>query len=174
LEIFKQLEIMANYVSSYIPTLGSSVTRLADAASKDSLSVFGTNLGSFFVDVTGPNFSGVGYVFDLSDNINAGSNRFALLSAGINSFNFFNGASNLFSFDTASRKKILVVWNGTNVKLYINGAVIQNLTISNTNPTSINLNSRFNETDFGSNQFFTVAAYQTALSDSEAIQLTTL
>ena len=164
------------YATSYIPTLGAAVTRGADAAYKDSLSVFGTNVGSFFVDAEGPFFDGVnaGYLFDLSDNVNATTNRFALYSNGSSVLQLFTNTGTDFTASVTARKKIAVIWNGTNTKVYLNGAKVVDITYANANPTSINLNSRFNDTEYGNSKYNQVLAFPTALSDADAISLTTL
>ena len=56
-----QFEANASYVSSYIPTLASSVTRLADTASKTGISsLIGQTEGSVFFDFEISNFSEAG------------------------------------------------------------------------------------------------------------------
>jgi len=166
-----------SYASSYIPTLSTAVTRVAESAYKDSLSVFGTNEGSFFVDAEGPSpaYSGSAeYLFDLSDNSSDDDNRFAMYSGGVNSMRLYTNASNSFTISASNRKKILVIWNGTNTKVYANGAKVLDITYANANPTSINLNSRFTDANYGNSKFNQVLAFPTALSDADAITLTTI
>ena len=166
---------LGSYPTSYIPTTTTAVTRVADSAIKDSLSVFGTNVGSFFVDAEGPHFDGAaGYLFDLSDNVNSSINRFAIYSANSTNLTLFTNASLTFAASVTARKKIVVIWNGTNTKLYLNGVKVGDFTYANANPTSINLNSRYNETQYGNSKFNQVLAFPTALSDTDAIALTTI
>jgi hypothetical protein len=169
-----QLEA-GSYPTSYIPTSGTAVTRVKDSASKDSLSVFGTNVGSLFVDAEGPYYDGdAGYLFDLSDNVNSSINRFGVYSANSTNLTLFTNASLNFAASVTARKKIAVIWNGTNTKLYLNGVKVLDFTYANANPTSINLNSRYNESQYGNSKFNQVLAFPTALSDTDAITLTTL
>jgi uncharacterized protein with GYD domain len=169
-----QLEA-GSYPTSYIPTTTTAVTRVKDSASKDSLSVFGTNVGSLFVDAEGPYYDGdAGYLFDLSDNVNSSINRFGVYSANSTNLTLFTNASLNFAASVTARKKIAVIWNGTNTKLYLNGVKVLDFTYANANPTSINLNSRYNESQYGNSKFNQVLAFPTALSDTDAITLTTL
>jgi hypothetical protein len=166
----------AAYATSYIPTYGSSVSRVVDNGYKDGLSVFGTNKGSFFVDAEGPNYNGIAasYLFDLSDNSSDIVNRFAVYAINQNTFNIFTNGGNSFTLDASIRKKILVIWNGTNTKVYANGVKVLDFTYANANPTSINLNSRFNDVEYGKSEFKQVLTFPTALTDQEAIDLTTI
>jgi hypothetical protein len=163
------------YATSYIPTLSAAVTRGADACYKNSLSVFGTNVGSFFVDAEGPFYNGVpAYFFDLSDNSSSAVNRIGVYVVSGNEFILYTNVGTSFTVSATSRKKIAVVWSGANIKLYLNGAKVVDITYANANPTSINLNSRFTEAEYGNSKFNQVLTFPTALSDSQCIELTTI
>jgi len=167
-----QLEAGA-YPTSYIPTTSSSATRVADACFKDGLSVFGTNQGTFFVDSIGPKFqTAAQYLFDLSDN--SAGNRFALYSVANNELSLYTNTGNNFSADVFARNKIAISWNGTTCKLYMNGTQMLNISCPTSNPTSINLNSRFNDVEFGDCQFNEVVCFPTALTNAELASLTTI
>jgi hypothetical protein len=163
----------SSYPTSYIPTTSASATRVADACYKDGLSVFGTNQGTFFVDAIGPKFqSAAQYLFDLSDN--SAGNRFALYSVANNEFSLYTNTGNNFSANVFERNKIAVSWNGTTCKLYMNGTQMLNISCPTSNPTSINLNSRYNDVEFGDSQFNEVVCFSTALTNAELASLTTL
>jgi len=170
-----QFEVGA-YATSYIPTTSAAVTRLADAAYKDGIgSFFGTNVGSFFVEAEGPFFdTTAAYLFDLSDNSSASANRFAMYSVTSNAMSLFTNGGTNFTASVTARKKIALIWNGTNAKVYLNGAKVVDITIANANPTSINLNSRFNDIEYGNSKFSQVMAFKTALTEAQAIEITTL
>ena len=170
-----QLE-QSSYPTSYIPTQGSAVTRVVESTYKDSITnVFGTNIGSFFVDAEGPYYNNAaGYLFDLSDNSTSVSNRFGLYSVNSTTLNLWTNGNHIFTADVKSRKKIAIIWNGTNTKMYLNGVKTLDFTYANANPTNINLNGRFTNQSYGNSKFNQVKAFSNALTDSEAIALTTI
>lgn len=167
---------LGSYATSYVKTEAAAVTRLADSAYKDGIgSLFGTNVGTFFVDAEGPFFDGnAAYLFDLSDNSSATVNRFAMYSVASNTMALFTNGSTNFTASVTARKKIALIWNGTNTKVYLNGAKVVDITHANANPTSINLNSRFTDAEYGNSKFSQVMAFKTALTEAQAIELTTL
>ena len=170
-----QLEA-GSYPTSYIPTYSVSATRASDLCNNDGVgSLFGTNIGSFFLDAEGPGYSGLpSYLFDLSDNASTGANRFGMYSINTTTMVFYTNASRSITTSVTARKKIAVIWNGTNTKVYLNGAKVLDFTYANANPTSINLSSRFTDGDFGNSKFNQVVGFPTALTDAEAITLTTI
>jgi len=167
---------LGSYPTSYVgPTLGAAVTRGADLCNKDGVgSLFGTNIGSFFLDAEGPYYDGAAYLFDLSDNATTGTNRLAMYSGGTTFMTFYTNAVHNITTSVTARKKIAVIWNGTNTKVYLNGAKVLDFTYANANPTSINLSSRFTDESFGNSKFNQVLAFPTALTDAQAIELTTI
>jgi hypothetical protein len=85
-----QLEAGA-YATSYIPTLGTSVTRVADAASKTGItSLIGQTEGTLFLEFDFTNISGVQVVFTIHDSAN--DKRLELWAAN-NALNGFIGGS---------------------------------------------------------------------------------
>jgi hypothetical protein len=137
LEIFKQLEIMANYVSSYIPTLGSSVTRLADSASKTGISsLIGQTAGTLFLDFIfkKPELTTAGQIgVATSDN----NNRVILwnnstlntlaLQIKANSISVVNNIS-LGAFVDGTAYKIAIGYQSGNTAVFVNGTQV----VSNT------------------------------------------
>ena len=80
-----------SYLQSYIPTLGSAVTRLADSAYKTGISsLIGQTEGTLFVDFDFTNISGVQVVFSIHDSAN---NKRLEIWANNNALNGFIGGS---------------------------------------------------------------------------------
>lgn len=167
-----QLEA-GSYATSYIPTTSASVTRNGDAVYRDSLSVFGTNQGTFFTDCEGPYFTNYEYLFDLSDNSSPSANRFAMYSSPTGLL-LYTDQERAISASNTARKKIAIAWDASNTRVYINGSQVLSFSYSNPNPTSINLNSRFSENEFGNSRFYSVATWPTKLTATQLAQLTTI
>lgn len=162
-----------SYATSYIPTTSASVTRNGDAVYRDSLSVFGTNQGTFFTDCEGPYFNNYEYLFDLSDNSSPSANRFAMYSSPTGLL-LYTDQERAISASNTARKKIAIAWDASNTRVYINGSQVLSFSYSNPNPTSINLNSRFSENEFGNSRFYSVATWPTKLTATQLAQLTTI
>ena len=167
-----QLEA-GSYATSYIPTTSASVTRNGDAVYRDSLSVFGTNQGTFFTDCEGPYFTNYEYLFDLSDNSSPSANRFAMYSSPTGLL-LYTDQERAISASNTARKKIAIAWDASNTRVYINGSQVLSFSYSNPNPTSINLNSRYSENEFGNSRFYSVATWPTKLTATQLAQLTTI
>jgi hypothetical protein len=171
---------VSSYPTSYIPTTSSSATRVADICKRTISSFVGTNKGTFFWQGITPSYSGANdYVFDLSDLTNFNLNRIALYTAtgSTDTFQFYTSVTGGANVTLANNTfaKIAVVWNGTSSSLYINGALaISNQTISNSNPTSMHLNTRYTEGDNGITKVGEVVLFNTNLTNTELIALTTL
>jgi hypothetical protein len=172
-----QIEQAASYATSYIPSYGTATTRVVDVCHKDGIgSVFGTNVGTFFIDAIIENAAGENeYYFEVSDN--AGGNRIAIygrISDG--TFRFYDGSVDyaVSGIVSGTRNKVAVMWNGTTVKVYIDGVERINQAIAVHNPTSINIASRYSESDTPNVKANQVLVFNTALSDTELEKLTTL
>jgi hypothetical protein len=171
-----QLEA-GSYATSYIPTTTASVTRNADLISKTGIgSIFGINKGTIFIDFKAPSFDSLNnqYIFDLSDDSSATSNRFALYKTASNFYQLFTNTSTNFTINYNTRNKFAITWNGSTVKIYANGALKSTITYTNANPTKINLGSRFNNVEIGNVNYNLVAAFSTDLTNDECIVLTTI
>jgi len=122
-----QLEL-GSYVSSYIPTLASSVTRLADLASKTGISsLIGQTEGTLFIDVDLTSRGGNTY-FAIAPNILATA---AYIGIGFTStrivFEVVNSGlqANIINFNSATgRFKIAAVYKENDFALYVNGVQI--------------------------------------------------
>jgi archaellum component FlaG (FlaF/FlaG flagellin family) len=176
-----QLEA-GSYVSSYIPTLASSVTRLADAASKTGISsLIGVNQGSIYVelDANGLNASVANYVFDLSDGTNFNANRISMYWTSANDLNIFyayggtTGAVT-YTFNFLTTKKVAVRWTSTQIQAVINGVAQTAVTYGNSSPTKLNIGSRFNDIEHLSINTKQCLLFNTTLTAAQLAELTTL
>jgi hypothetical protein len=123
-----QLEA-GSYVSSYIPTLASSVTRLADAAFKTGISsLIGQTEGTIFVDCESFATGTTNVLFMLADGTT--NNRVEFYWTGTNSGNFICSSGGAMQFNIAftltqaQRNKIAVVYKVNDFAVYANGASI--------------------------------------------------
>jgi hypothetical protein len=168
---------LGSYPTSYIPTTSASVTRNADVISKTGISsFFGTNQGTFFCDFVAPSIDALEaqYIFDVTDGVNVATNRLAFYKLSTGDYKLYTNAETSVTINLNTRNKVAIVWNGTNVKVYANGTQQASITYANTNPTKINLGSRFNDIEFGDVYFNAAASWPTALSNAELVTLTTL
>ena len=185
-----QLEAGA-YATSYIPTLGSSVTRLADAASKTGISsLIGQTAGTLYADVnwTFKNEAGSPVVGILTINNNVANFDNCIIlgierqTSGINRVYCLvqnAGATEAVLFGSSissGRYKIALAYTANDFVLYVNGVQIATDTSGSVPTTSqVLLGSRFNGDSVITDDTINAAAlYTTRLSNSELAELTTL
>ena len=128
-----QLEASTAYVTSYIPTLGTSVTRVADAASKTSISsLIGQTEGTIFAEIYPEEFVNGSYI-GISDGANI-ANRiifgFESGSANSGTLEVF-GASGLTGSGTytrGQRMKVAIGYKSGSSALYVNGNLVDSKT----------------------------------------------
>jgi hypothetical protein len=170
-----QLEA-GSYATSYIPTVASSVTRNADLINKTGIGgFFGTNKGTIFCDFIASKIDTTSqYVFDLSDGVNSGTNRFAFYKIAAGTYELYTNTATGVTINTNTRNKLAITWNGSTVKIYANGALKSTITYANANPTKINLGTRFNNVEIGNVNYNLVTAFATDLTNDECITLTTI
>ena len=173
-----------SYSTSLIPTLASSVTRLADAASKTGISsLIGQTEGTVFVDWImnheSPNTSEDLYTLTMSDGT---GNKLI----GVNNYNqilavFIKDTTTQF-FSNAytggadgARIKLALGYANNDVALYINGTQIATDS-SATIPTlsQIRLNTFWNGNFPDSSSVNQLLLFQTRLSNAELATLTTI
>jgi hypothetical protein len=169
-----------SYVSSYIPTLGSSVTRLADAASKTGISsLIGQTEGTLFVEVSNCNdFASPEIALD--DNTNDNRivlDRSSLVDGGVWSIFSVSAGTPAISLGTlnANFGKFALAYSSAGYVLYRNG--VQIATHSASLPVSlsaIRLNGRSSNDLFSSKSIIQAALYTTRLSNAELATLTAL
>ena len=173
---------VGSYVSSYIKTEASTVTRLKDECiNGGDADLFDITEGTFFVDITPFNNESSNRYISLSDStsdnriefqIRASANVIDVLCEGNNGgLEVIRTISVTFN----TRNKLLVTFNDTNFKIYINGSL--NFTdTSFTKPINLNRLSFANSTNgfVYEGKVHDTRVYDRVLTESEAIELTTL
>ena len=175
-----QLE-QGSYPTSYIPTSGTTVTRLADTSSTAGLSsVIGQTEGTMYIDFTYKGLEDVNNMTSLSDGGVSNRVQLNISSSGIGALIVSNGVTSFTSSNTSlvvgNRYKVAVKYKVNDFALWINGTETSTDTLGD---VPLNLN-RFsfaftNGTAFHFNQ--TVSAsllYKTALTDTELATITTI
>ena len=126
-----QLENSASYASSYIgPTLGASVTRLADAAYKTGISsLIGQTEGTIFLEMS-PIGNTTSYTERLL-KLYGGGQEIGFQRYGndrLVSYGYLSGPSNEWTFDvagvftsTTQSVKIAIAYKANDIALYVNG-----------------------------------------------------
>jgi hypothetical protein len=175
---FPQLEIGA-YPTSYIPTLGASVTRVADAASKTGISsLIGQTEGTIFVDVNLPN--------------NAANDIFTFASTGVNDIFLVSNAGNLLTriYSNSSalffaqyaitaaggRFKMAISYKSGDSAFYVNGTLV------GTNAGSIAFSAALSDINLTNNQYAGLNSkninqallFKTRLTNAQLAELTAL
>ena len=163
-----QVEAGASYATSYIPTYGTSVTRNVDNPAAKDLSDFLGDSYSIFFDfrdsTKGATTANFNYLYNSSQLVMYiyGSTLMLHDTSGEN--------YTTFSFDDG---KVCFVYDGTNAKYYRNGVLVKSVTASSRweNPDNYYLIRTSTKSKINYNNFLT---FPTALTDQEAIDLTTL
>ena len=172
------------YASSYLPTLSAAVTRGADAASKTGVSgLLGTTQGTIFLDVDFKYNNGTGdtRIWNAWD---AGNVRVLSIWARDNALRYqFYDAVLSINEEAAlpaseGTHKVAMAYNGTNLKVYMDGALVVNTTMSASANWTLNA--------YGSGYFWTNPTqshitqlkqgllFSTALTPAQLAELTTL
>ena len=166
----------SSYVTSLIETNGSSATRVADACFKTGISsLFGTNQGTFFVDIANAIELDLPQV-TADDNSN--TNRFLLYRELTNGywsiFLVAGGATSSFSSTVSSTGgKFAIAYNSSGFLVYKDGTQI--LSFSNTVPSSlsaIRLNGRATNDLYTNKNIKEAILFPTKLTATELAQLT--
>ena len=169
-----------NYVSSYIPTMGTSETRAADSITADGTGLTSTTKGSIFVDfnrgatsATTRDASNDGLYFR-SDNF-PGTDSFEIATDTDGSVRFSKRVnSSFFGFYTdnsTDRYKCVFKWNAGAVKFYVNG------TQEYTSGSGFNITNVLDEIGYSPDfkkSVTQIALFNEEITDAEAITLTTL
>ena len=165
-----------SYATSYIPTLASSVTRLADAASKTGISsLIGQTEGTLFADLYINNAignSGILGVFGTGVTF-----IYIFYSSAITASVFDNGAIQAqlqHTISTAGRYKIAIGYKANDFVLYVNGVQRASDT-SGTVPACSDLSIQSPTYGlFENTNNSQLALYKTRLTNAELATLTTL
>jgi hypothetical protein len=176
-----QLEA-GSYATSYIPTYGSSVSRVAETYKKLGFGNTSTE-GTFFAEfevkkiesANGQYMYGLGVgTTDLGSFYATASGALSIISNGSKIQGYNNGYNtSLFSFTPliGDIVKIAIRYDGTNVVGFVNGV---KQTIKTDNVTGVKNTIRVNHGEQSSHATKQLLYIPTALTDQEAIDLTTL
>jgi hypothetical protein len=171
------------YATSYIPTLGTSVTRVADAASKTGANVFfGTNTGTIVINFDSIGFdpSSGNYVFDFAAGVDAANRILVYFSPSDNTLRLFyartdgTNAQQTFNVTMSAIKKIAVKWTASNIKMFYNGTPTASFVFGATAPNDLTLFARYTDVEHLAARASQVLTFPTALTDAQCIELTTL
>jgi hypothetical protein len=177
-----QYEVGA-YATSYIPTLGTSVTRVADAASKTGANVFfGTNTGTIVINFDSVGFdpSSGNYVFDLAAGVDAANRILVYFSPSDNTLRLFyartdgTNAQQSFVVTMSAIKKIAVKWTASDIKMFYNGTPSASFAFGTSAPNDLTLFARYTDTEHLAARTSQVLTFPTALTDAQCIELTTI
>jgi hypothetical protein len=171
------------YATSYIPTLGASVTRVADAASKTGANVFfGTNTGTIVINFDSVGFdpSSGNYVFDLAAGVDAANRILVYFSPSDNTLRLFyartdgTNAQQTFNVTMSAIKKVAVKWTASDIKMFYNGTPSASFAFGATAPNDLTLFARYTDVEHLAARASQVLTFPTALTDAQCIELTTL
>ena len=179
-----QLEA-GTYPTSYIPTVASSVTRLADTASKTGItSLIGQTEGTIYAEIKVNKLIGTAsrYIFHISDG--TANNRIYMAFSGSSSNvlrgRIFNGGTLQCSIDsstitTTGTYKLALAYKNNDIVFYINGVQI-GVDTSATIPTcsQVDLGHNYAGASQLSDGVANANLYKTRLSNSQLASLTTL
>jgi hypothetical protein len=177
-----QLE-QGSYATSYIPTQGSAVTRIVDACSLTPISgIIGQTEGTMFLNADIQKFNDSSFYIGISNGLTLATAIYMLQpSIGTLQIQKRNaGVDTVLNITTgnwsAGFNKVAIVYTTTSLKVFINGVQKGSMSFSGLPPfTRFSLGSR-PDTVGGlvpKTEYKQVKLYNTALTDSEAIALTT-
>ena len=173
-----QVELGAN-ASSYIPTTTTSVTRNADQISKTSASTYvGQTAGTVYVEATIDNIIANANIISVSDGTDDNIVRITF-NANADMRMYVKGGTTSIINDVetivAGTYKFAIVYSGSDTRVYRDGVQLSSST------TSLTFTSSVDEIDIGqlfsgagqfNNWIRAFALYKRALTDTEAIALT--
>jgi len=173
-----QLEL-GSYVSSYVPTLASSVTRLADAASKTGISsLIGQTEGTLFVEFTPTSDINTDVIQLLAD---IGTDNVVVIGCGAGNIYGVVYTDPNYRFNTAIAQtipnntfKVALCYKNNDFTFFINGVKVAS-GANSYSPSSPLTRIKFNEAFFFGNQvidYKSVLVFPAKLSDADAIALT--
>ena len=173
-----QLEA-GSYATSYIPTSGSSVTRVIDAASQIVPSgVINQEQGTLYVEFNVSTGSGIGGIVEII-NPSSTNNRVLLWDSSsgdlINLSAFFGVKGNITKNNISlGTHKAALAYSSTAIKFFLDGVKIGEVasTASYTGISKIDLENASGTVNFQQKRIKEVKLYNAALSESELIALT--
>jgi hypothetical protein len=178
-----QLE-QAPYATSYIPTLGTSVTRVADVASKTGISsLIGQTEGTLFIEGSAlQNGSIDSRRISISDG--STNNRITIewdedsnrIRAFMSALGVTVGSTSYTGINQTNNSKIAVTYNSSAFSMFINGVKVDSDTTIGTTPIGMaqfNFSAETGLLPFQGNAK-QLLIFPTALTDGQAIELTSL
>ena len=176
-----QVEV-GSYPTSYIPTSGSDVTRVAETSSQTVPDgVIGQTEGTVFLDSKMALQSINNYQL-FSINNGGGSDRIRILTATANRLRFIyqlDGGSTAYSFynptdyGSLTSLKIAFTYKSGDIKVYINGVLVDSSSNTFTiAETLTNIDIASSAGGYSQMFFNDVKLYNTALTDAQLIALT--
>jgi hypothetical protein len=173
----------ASYATSYIPTSGSTVTRLADVCGKTGISsLINSAEGVLFVEVAALANDGTSRQLSLSDGSSANNKISIIFTSTTNQIQAFIRAAGSISFNSTftltnatSLNKLAIKWKLNDFALWVNGTDVAT-DISGGVPVGLSKLS-FDDAD-GTSIFFSkvqnLIIFPSALSDAQLAELTTI
>ena len=177
-----QLE-QQSYATSYIPTDGSTVTRNQDVCTNGgSLASINSTEGVLYFEGSAlQNGGNLNRIISISDetNDNLVQFRFDVTANRITSYIRGNGGSyalkTIVGFTQTNNNKVALVWNATNLRIWINGTESGSVS---TNDLPIAMDTLSFTQPTGGSNFFSktkcLAVWKEALTDAELTSLTTI
>ena len=175
-----QIEVDSDYASSLIYTGASAVTRLKDEIFAEDSNLFDITEGTLFVDAT-PFKSGGGMEIQLSDG--TANNRHTIQYQGtgtsVRALTVTGGTTVFSDYNPLTfeqKNKLAITFKKDEFKFYVNGSLVHTdtsgdvptgldkLTFSNPNLTGTFMEGKIHD----------IRVYDTVLTETEAIELTTL
>ena len=175
---------LASYATSYIPTSGSAVTRVAETNSQTPpTGVIGQTEGTVYAEIDFANTSGVAGAWSISNGSSA--NRITMNTTNLSSTqftlsvaqNYNSGSTKLASTNVtfSDKHKVAIKYSGTTLKLFVDGQLSSSVTTDGFgNYTNFYVGG--NQTGVGGDarKFIQADLYDTALTDAELTALTTI
>ena len=178
-------ESNASYPTSYIPTSGTTVTRIQDTSSTTGLSsVINSTEGVLYVEIAALSNDGTTRAISISDGTS--NNRLLIYyDTTSNKVNIYTRVGNtnqaIMNFvlaDATTLNKIAVKYKLNDYSLWINGVEVDTDISATTFPSSTLTTISFADGNTTSNHFFgkvkQLQVFKTALTDTELATLTTI
>ena len=177
-----QLEL-GSYPTSYIPTLGASVTRVADAASKTGISsLIGQTEGTMYLEFNSENLeSYTQRILTVSDNTNNNAIGFQLSAANQITFYVVDGGvgqvvitKSAPAITLGQTTKVAAAYKANDFVLYINGVQVGTDTSGSVPATSVLQYANPGGTTPYIGKVAQTLLFPTRLSNTQLAELTTL
>lgn len=171
-----QLEA-GSYVTSYIPTQGSTVTRNADVISKTGIAdLIGQTEGTVFLEVDYQTLSGLNMFLSIRPNA---SNKIEVYRDGADIYAEVNSSTNfnIFQSKPIGTHKIAFAYKSGSSALYIDGTLVGQSTTAFTFSSTLSdlfVNQRSGGFYIEAVNYKSVALFKTRLTNAELATLTTI